>query len=290
MGIDILGRGYKARSKVFKAFQKYFENIPDDVSQIVRERQRILCESGIPKDDISKIQSTLSDAAYPNTVPTMFWTVFEVYSRPELLDTVRQEVSDNAVRRTQDGFVLDVAALKTKCPVLLSTYQETQRTRHSQVAFRMVTEDTLLDGKFLLKKDNILNMPAKPTHKNPELWGNQADTFEPYRFVPQTSETKTKVSSSNFMPWGSAPYMCPARQFASTEILIITALLCLNVDLIPANGQGWVRKPVLRGMEIPTLPRPKYDMRLKVVPRKEGAAKWEVAMGESRTRVPLMSG
>lgn len=233
------------------------------------------------------MQSTLSDAAYPNTVPTLFWTVYEIYSRTKLLETVRQELWDNAVTKQGDELLLDIAALQTDCPILLSAYQETQRTRHAQVAFRGVTEDTLLE-QYLLKKGNYLHMPAKPVHKSPDLW-DQAERFDPYRFNPTKPEGKTKISSSNFRAWGVPPHMCPARQFASTEILIIAALLVLRTDLCPLEGR-WERDLEVKAMEISTLPRPKRDIRLMVSRRKDGQGSWRLGIGKSKMRISLASG
>lgn len=293
VGMDFMKTGYKARDKVYGAFRQYFQDIPADASYLVRERQRLMLEGGISKLDACKMQSTLSDAAYPNTVPTMFWTVYEIYSRPELLEAVRQEISRNALRESNDKFTLDVALLKAKCPLLLSAFQETQRVRHYQVAFRAITEDTLLDGKYLLKKGNYLQMPAKPTHQDRKVWGEDAHVFDPYRFVPAgagANRNKAKILPSSFLPWGAPPHMCPARQFASTEIIIIAALLILRVDFTPEDGKGWERDPALRSMEIPSLPRPKKDVLLKLSPRREALGDWSIMVGQSTTRMPLASG
>jgi cytochrome P450 len=244
------------------------------------------------------MQATLSTAAFPNTVPTLFWTIYEIYSRPDLLDEIRKEVSSKAVRKSEGGgFTLELAVLQTECPLLLSAYQETQRTRHSQVAFRMVLEDTLLDGRYLLKKGNVVHIPAKPTHKDTSIWGAQAAAFDPYRFVPAAGRAggggekeKAKVVPSSFLAWGRPPYLCPARQFASTEILMIVALLVLRIDLAPVGGKGWEEPAVRSGMEIPTIPRPKEDMRLRITVRDEMAGSWKVIIGEGKTRISLASG
>ena len=284
MGMDLMRKGWRARDKVFAAFRTYCQNIPSDASFIIQERQRLLREGGFSEEDAYKMQSTLSDAAYPNTVPTLFWTVYEIYSRPWLLSLVRNELWTSTVTRSDDGcFVLDVAALQSECLILLSAYQETQRTRHAQVAFRGVTADTHLD-QYLLKKGNYLHMPAKPVHKNPETW-HEAESFDPGRF----SEGKTKLSSSSFRAWGVPPHMCPARQFASTEILILTALLVLRTDLDPVKGV-WERGLENKAMEISTLPRPKRDIRLRVGLRDEGRGKWSLGMGKGKTRISLASG
>ncbi|KAH8196665.1 hypothetical protein TruAng_009162 [Truncatella angustata] len=291
MGMDFWHTGYKARAKVFDAFQRYFRNIPDDVSLMIRERQEVLRQGGMGEEDIAKMQSFFSDAYY-NITPTLFWTIYEVYSRPQLLAAIRKELHSKAVRRSEKGevFILDIAALKTECHILLSTYQETQRTRHAPATSRMVAEDTLLDGKYLLKKGNWFQMPVQPVHVNTKIWGPHADVFDPYRFVPPgIDETKIKILPNSFLPWGAAPYTCPARQFVSTEVLTITALLALQVDLVPISSKEWERDPALRLLEKPTLARPKKDVRVRVSPR-EGSGGWTVVLGQSKARIPLASG
>ncbi|KAF7531992.1 hypothetical protein G7054_g8365 [Neopestalotiopsis clavispora] len=292
-GFDPFGKGYAAREKVVEAMRKYFRDMPQDASLVIKERQRIMLEGGVPEEDSFKIQSTLSNA-YFNTIPTLYWTVYDLYSRPALLEAIRQEIQDHALQKSEDGFVLDIAALQTQCHVLLSAYQETQRTRHGHVAFRMVLQDTLID-QFLLKGDHHLHLPAKQVHLDPTIWGAHAKYFDPYRFVPAatTEETKTtrpRIMPTSFLPWGAAPWLCPARQFATTEILIIVALLVLQCDLEPADAKGWEPNPPIERIKIATLAHPLQGVRLKIAPRKDGVGNWKVTIGKNKARISLASG
>lgn len=293
-GIDPSRKGYAAREKVVEAMRKYFRNMPEDASLVIKERQRILLEGGVSEEDSFKIQSTLSNA-YFNTIPTLYWTVYEIYSRPALLEAIRQEIRDRALQKSEDGFVLDIAMLQTQCHLLLSAYQETQRIRHAQVAFRMILEDTMID-QYLLKKDHHLHLSAKPVHLDPALWGPHVNHFDPYRFVPAGANGETKATArpkilpTHFLPWGAAPWLCPARQFATTEILIIVALLALQCDLEPADGKGWEQNPPVEKAKIATLPPPLKDARLRITRREDGVGNWKVAIGKSKARISLASG
>ncbi|KAK5657862.1 hypothetical protein OQA88_2410 [Cercophora sp. LCS_1] len=298
-GVDPFGKGYAAREKVVEAMRKYFRNMPDDASKVIKERQRILVQGGVPEEDTYKIQSTLSNA-YFNTIPTLYWTIYEIYSRPALLEAIRQEIRERALQKVgDDEFVLDIAILQTQCQLLLSAYQETQRMRHAQVAFRMVLEDTVID-KYLLKKGHHLHLTAKPVHLDPALWGPHVNHYDPYRFVPSTTatngETKTrttarpKILPTSFLPWGAAPWLCPARQFATTEILIIVALLALQCDLEPADGKGWEENPATERVKIATLAHPLKDARLKITRREDGLGSWKVMIGKNKARISLASG
>ncbi len=150
-----------------------------------------------------------------------------LFSRQEILAEVREEIEAQAVIGSKEhGFVLDVAALKTRCYLLLSVYEETQRTRHAHANIRAVLSDAVLDGRYLLKAGSYLQMPGQPIHASTEVWGHSASEFDPYRFVQKRGIARGAIPTGGFLAWGAPPHLCPARQFATTEILIAVALLC----------------------------------------------------------------
>ncbi|KAH7308565.1 cytochrome P450 [Stachybotrys elegans] len=287
-GMDLTGTGYKARQVVFDVYVEYYKHIPDDASRLVHERQRVLRESGISKQDSDRIEATFTTAIFGNTAPTMFWALWEPFSRPEIVAELRQELERNAVTGSkQEGFKIDVASLKRKCPLLLSVLQETQRIRQVHANIRKVTSDTVLDGRYLLKAGNYLQMPGNPIHMDTTLWGQEAQVFDPHRFVPAAGSEKVSVAANSFTAWGAAPHLCPARQFASTEILILMALMIMRVDLKPANDSWELESS--RG-ELASLQSPLEDVKVQILPRDDWAGTWSVEMGESKTRVPIASG
>lgn len=225
-----------------------------------------------------------------NTVPTFYWTIWELYSRDSLLAEVREELETHAIIEQADGLVLNIAALKTECSLLLSVFQETQRIRHIHAAIRKVMSDTLLDGKCLLKEGNYLQMPGASIHSNTELWGPSAKEFDPYRFINQGAHASgPKQRGRDFLAWGAPPHLCPARQFAATEIMILVALLVMRVDLRPVRGT-WEKSPALDFNDPVTVLNPKTDIQVHVSIREKWAGRWKLHMSPSTCRVPLASG
>lgn len=289
-GMDFLGRGYAAREKVFKAYIKYSRELPEDGSHLAKEHKRVLRDAGISETDYAKQASIFTIAAFSNSAPTLYWALWELFSRPGILSEVRQELKVEAVSGSKEhGFVLDVAALKSKCPLLLSVFQETQRTRHVNPSFRKVMSDIMLDNRYLLKEGKYLQIPGNPIHMETGIWGQTASEFDPYRFVPKKGLEKDAASASGFVPWGASPYLCPARQFASTEILIVAALLAIRADLRPVSGM-WDKAPALNFADLSTLSPPKKDVKMDVSVREEWAGRWTLKMGESQSRISLASG
>jgi cytochrome P450 len=292
IGADFTGKGYAAREKVFNAYRDYLKEMPEDCAFIIRERQRVIREAGVNEHDMYTTEASFSFAAFPNTAPTLYWSIYDMFARPELLEEVRDEILREAVSAANGVMQLDVAALKTKCPLLLGTVQEVQRRRHAHANIRKVIKDTVLDGKYLLKQGNYMQVPGQPIHHDPRLWGSSADTFDPHRFL----QTDHGRSTGSFMAWGAAPHMCPARQFATTEVMILTALLAVRYDLVlvedgrEKKAGEWDLNPTVSRGETNTLGTPKTDVLVEVRQRKEGMGKWTLKMGESKTRVPLASG
>lgn len=294
LDFDLFGKGYAARQKVFDAHVKYCEDIPPDASLLFKERWRVLREAGISEMDCGKQQALLSIGIFSNSAPTLYWTIWELFSRADILTRVREELEAQAVVKQDDRFALDVAALKSKCPLLLSVFQETQRVRHVYGAWRKVLKDTLLDGKYLLKAGNYLQMPGNLIHSDPDAWGPSASDFDPYRFVngPGSKDVEGKMAvkhgSSDFLAWGAPPHLCPARQFAATEILILVALLAMRADLWPVSGV-WEENPALVLNDPTTVLNPKKDVPIHVSIREQWAGKWTLHMSQSEIRVPLAS-
>ncbi|KAK2022916.1 cytochrome P450 [Colletotrichum zoysiae] len=288
--LDVTKRGYAARERVFQSYVKYCKTLPEESSHLMKEHQRVLGEAGISGTDKAKQAAIFTIASFSNSAPTLYWTLWELFSRPRILAEVRDELAQHAVAQSGDGqFNLDVAALKSQCPLLLSVFQETQRTRHVNPSFRKVLKDTLLDDKYLLKEGTYLQVPGNVIHSEAGIWGPTALQFDPYRFMLKKSGERDSSTASGFVPWGAAPYLCPARQFAATEILIMAALLAMRADMRPASGV-WDKNPALNHADLATLSPPVKDVDMVVSVREVWSGRWALKMGESRSRVPLASG
>ncbi|OAR00692.1 hypothetical protein LLEC1_07074, partial [Akanthomyces lecanii] len=82
---DIFRTGYAARQKVFDAHARYCAAVPDDASELLTERWRVLRAAGVSETDCVKQQATLPIGMLSNTVPTLYWTTWELFSRPALV-------------------------------------------------------------------------------------------------------------------------------------------------------------------------------------------------------------
>lgn len=119
-------KAVKARHFLVEAFNKYQQGDHSDASQAIKEQVKVMLAYDVPEDDIARLQLNLDVALLPNTVPAAFWTLYNAFSRPELLHQLRAELHEHAVSRneTSQDVRLDVAAVKTDCPRLLPSFRK----------------------------------------------------------------------------------------------------------------------------------------------------------------------
>lgn len=126
-----------------------------------------------------------------NTVPSAFWVIYRIFGDRGILKETRDEVEQNAVvtsteKGTMDGIsTIDLSHLTNSsyCPVLLSTYHEVFRYHGMANSVRVVSEDHLLDDRFLLRKGGLVMMSARAQHRNPAVWGPDVDEFCHHHFI-----------------------------------------------------------------------------------------------------------
>ena len=228
-------KGHNGRKVVADAFYDYYiHKGHESGSTVARKRYDNGIEHKIPVIDIARYEVGGSIAFLVNTAPAAFWTLCSIYADSDLLQDCREELdAATTVVTDQDQIrrVVDITAVKTHCPLLASVFTETLRCRGIATSVRKVTQDTMLDEKYLLKKDNVVMMPARVLHSDPELWGADVQEFQPRRFMKGN-----KHNPAAFRGFGGGSTLCPGRHFATTEIFAAVAIFVLRYDMRACNG------------------------------------------------------
>ena len=119
----------------------------------------------------------------------MFWTFFEIYSRRNLVTELRQKLLDNVFHTgvTNSGNhqlgIMGLADVRDHCLRLVSKFQKSLCTR---------SHDTLLDSHYLLKTGATIQMPGKLINREKSSWGDDSNTFDPFRFMARTDKKEQK--------------------------------------------------------------------------------------------------
>uniref|UniRef100_A0A093V9S2 25-hydroxycholesterol 7-alpha-hydroxylase n=2 Tax=Talaromyces marneffei PM1 TaxID=1077442 RepID=A0A093V9S2_TALMA len=230
-------QAWKGREALTSAFLYYFKaDGLKNASMLAHARYNVCSANNISLEEFARIEASLGLGLLSNTVPTSFWLMYDLYSRPTLLEQLREEIQSNALYIDGQSATIDVADLRDQCPLLVSAFQESMRFRASGASTRFVYEDMMFDNKYLLRAGSIVYIPVKPMHSHPEVWSQTSSEFVPHRYLKSNPR-----KLGGFLGFGVSPSICPGRHFASAEIIAFAAAMILRFDLSPAtSSSAWV--------------------------------------------------
>lgn len=291
---SILARdSFRAREFIAKRFIGYFMNGSyEDGSALIRARYEHSVNHQIPLEDIARFETAGAIAILTNTSPACFWLIYHLYSDPTALGVCRQELSRIILEdssTTKEGRVrktctLDMSRVKASCPTLLSSLQEVLRLHSVGVSTRLVMEDHVLEDRFLLKKGATVMIPAPVQHNQTSIWGEDAQSFNHRRFLPQEG----RRDRTAFRGFGGGTTLCPGRHFASTEIMAFTAQFILRFEMVPGEGK-WKHLTTDKAGLWEVTPIPDEDIEVRLTPRAgwDTDAQWNVVITDSDKAMPL---
>lgn len=247
----------RGRAKLDAAMQRYFKRGGHEQgSGLVKARYQAGKKHGLSLKAISAFELGDCIGVLINSVPTLFRLLYHIFSVPELLFSIREELIASI---TITG-TIHVLKLQRLCPLLLATYKEVLRYRTHSSSSRYVRHETLLDDRYLLKKGSIIQIPGAVIHRNPELWAADARDFNPRRFLQHpifalsssaslnsagsdhsTDSTNDLPNNSlalkraSFRAFGGGATLCPGRHFATSTLLALIAMMVLRFDITPVS-------------------------------------------------------
>ncbi|KAK0618496.1 cytochrome P450, partial [Bombardia bombarda] len=266
--------GDKGRANAWKGFVDYFKGDGwKQGSELVKVRQRAAAERGISDEDIGKLEVTMIIGILTNTVPTIFWAVYYVYRDPSLLAALREELSAIAIKGKdkqtgKTAWTLRQGDIRDKARLLAATIDETFRHRTCGISSRFVTEDVVLNDKYLLKQGVVCELPNNVIHSSPAYWGKTVADFDPTRFLKDPRSAEAKQARGAFRPFGGGASLCAGRHQAMSQMLGGLALFIMSSDCEPVGTGGEWKFPGAHGHTIAAaVDLPSSDLWLDVKPR-----------------------
>ena len=210
---------------------------------MIQARYEVNRKHSISNEDLEHFDLSVCYGLLVNTVPAVAWTLFYVYSQPSLLKEIRAAVASH-VHTSSDpqgrlASKVNIAEVMAGCPLLESLVQETLRVQSTNASGRVVLQDTLLENRYLLKKDSILLIPSAELHNDASVWGPSYKEFDPWRFANRRAKG-AKQPASAYRAFGSGDAVCPGRFFATNEIITILVIMILKYDLSPGSEDHWI--------------------------------------------------
>ena len=236
-----------------------------------------------------------------NSVTAVFWTIFEVFTRPGLLSRVR-----GIARLAHDTRAHESESVKLGSnPLLQSIFAEVTRLRVAGIIPRSIAGRDFQLGDWSFPQGSIIGLPSRTGAMNKDVWnaGTEEDPhpledFWAERFLiysdnsnsgplrkqenascsskqKPTGSSSTPVKGPNepifslkgldgaYIPFGGGPGICPGRHFARQEVVCTLAKFVLEYDMELQVSKGWEPKMDTAFFPTGTLP-PKEKVSFKV--------------------------
>ncbi|MFK0284284.1 cytochrome P450 [Streptomyces sp. NPDC090499] len=93
---------------------------------------------------------------------------------------------------------------------------------------REAREDTVLAGRYPMRRGAWALVLTPMLHRDPEVWGPEAESFDPDRFEAKAARGR---APHTFKPFGTGARACIGRQFALHEATLVLGLLLRRYGL-----------------------------------------------------------
>ncbi|KAM3278448.1 hypothetical protein ACQJBY_045986 [Aegilops geniculata] len=177
---------------------------------------------------------TLFAAGYETSASVITWAMFLLASYPRWQEMVREEVV-----REFPAHQLPAADALGKLKLLNMLLLETLRL-YGPLTFlqRKTVSDTIL-ANTKVPKGTMISIPLLMLHRDKEVWGPDADEFNPMRFQSGVSRD-TKLSRA-LLAFSHGSRVCAGQNFAMVEVQIVIATILRSFSF--SLSPSYVHKP-----------------------------------------------
>ena len=166
-------------------------------------------------------------AGHETTSGMLSFAIYALLNHPEVLAKATAEADrvlggDPAVKPTY--------AQVNKLTYIAQILKETLRLWPTAPAFGIhALENTLLGGKYPLKKNFHTLVLAPMLHRDKAVWGDRAEVFDPDNF---SREAEAARPVNAFKPFGNGMRACIGRQFAMQEAALVLGMILQRFKLV----------------------------------------------------------
>ncbi|KAG9044863.1 hypothetical protein FS837_007387 [Tulasnella sp. UAMH 9824] len=272
-------KGIRARTELIDMFEEFFgtsgweEGAAELITAMVDGARNESQPSWTDRELAAAINSDFW-AANGTMSWAFFWSINLMLHEPQSLAPLYEEV--NAARdawlKAHPSADLSGDNLAELCeflnnaslPLITSVVSESLRVSSSSFSVRTVVEDGVtINGypQFEFQKGDVLICQLRSVHLDQEIYGPDAATFKPDRFLDSGNVTEGG-SRRPFLPFGGGVSQCEGRHFASKGCKFVLALFLLNFDIkldpahkAPSSGSALLdMSRVGTGVSHPTKP------------------------------------
>ncbi|KAL7103825.1 hypothetical protein ACP275_08G203500 [Erythranthe tilingii] len=205
-----------------KAMEKG-EAIPNDFLGALMESNSKFNEEhdnknvGMSIDDVIAECDLFYFAGSKTTASLLLWTMVLLCQHPEWQNQAREEV--NRVFGNEDPSFESLSQLKTLTMIL----QESLRLYPPAPLIIRGTTETVKLGNMTIPSGVHMTILIGILHRDPDIWGDDANEFKPQRFSAGVSSASKTQSA--FIPFGAGQRVCVGQNFVMIEAKMALSMI-----------------------------------------------------------------
>ncbi|KAG7057267.1 Bifunctional cytochrome P450/NADPH--P450 reductase [Colletotrichum scovillei] len=160
-------------------------------------------------------------AGHETTSGLLSFAIYYLVEHPQELKRAREEVD-----RVVGHGPINVDHLQ-QLPFLDSVFRETLRLMPTAPGYYVTPfKDEIIGGKYLVKPGEALCVLLHTLHRDPKVWGSDAEDFRPDRM-----RNLENIPQNAWKPFGNGMRGCIGRAFAWQEAQLVISMILRNFDL-----------------------------------------------------------
>ncbi len=159
-------------------------------------------------------------AGHETTSGLLSFALYFLLKHPDLLSCAFEEV-DRVLGR--DPSIQPTYQQVKQLPYIAQILKETLRLTPTAPAFtRCPYQDTVVAGQYLIKKGQPVMTFTPMVHRDPTVWSEQAESFNPEHF---SREAQSEQPPYAWVPFGVGQRACIGREFAMQEATLVLGMM-----------------------------------------------------------------
>ncbi|RIB21087.1 cytochrome P450 [Gigaspora rosea] len=217
----------------------------DLLSLLIKANENLPVDEQLTHNELLSQVMTLLIAGHETTSVALSWTLYFIAKNADVQDRLRKEILEIFTDRNHFPTFDEIEQLK----YLDCVFKETLRiVPPVPGVLRSNLKDEVLNG-YVIPKGTPMTIVFHVFHRDPSIWGDDAEDFNPSRWLDP--EIKSKVTNTNFLPFGAGPRNCLGMKMTQLELKSILSVIIRNFEFRLVEGFSFKKKHIGMAKPIP---------------------------------------
>ncbi|KAK7269534.1 hypothetical protein RIF29_22265 [Crotalaria pallida] len=189
----------------------------DDLLGVMMDTWKTDSDDKLKMNEIMDECKTFFFAGHETTSTLLTWTIYLLSLHIEWQDKLRQEVLENC------GMAIPDADMLSKLKMVNMVLLEALRLYSPLIELLRVALGDMKLGNLLIPKGTCLSIPIAMIHRSKEYWGEDANKFNPLRFINGVG--KAAKHPNALLAFSMGPRNCIGQNFAMLEAKTVMTLI-----------------------------------------------------------------